>query len=184
MPNDDSFLPSIPPFLRRFEESPPRKLPVRPRNLPAARGQPARQAKPSAAQAAPPTAAAKATPPAAAATPATPKVADLTPPPAAEGPAAQRGRIALAFENQDLPKGAAEGADGATGSANGGDSEDVAFQLTLPRGVVRQLRVMAEEKDTTPRAVVLRALRLAGLSVPEGSDIDHRERTATRQIQA
>lgn len=181
MQNDDTFLPSIPPFLRRFEESPPRKLPVRPRNLPAARGQPARQTKPSAAQAAPTTAAAAATPPAAAATP---KVADLTPPPAAEGPAAQRGRIALAFENQDLPKGADEGADGTTGGAAGGDSEDVAFQLTLPRGVVRQLRVMAAEKDTTPRAVVLRALRLAGLSVPEGSDIEHRERSATRQIQA
>jgi len=185
MPNDDSFLPSIPPFLRRFEESPPRKLPVRPRNLPAARGQPARQPKPSAAQAAPTTAAAQAAP---TTTPATPKVADLTPPPAAEGPAAQRGRIALAFENQDLPKGADEGADaaagGAAGGAIGGDSEDVAFQLTLPRGVARQLRVMAAEKDTTPRAVVLRALRLAGLSVPEGSDIDHRERSATRQIQA
>jgi hypothetical protein len=172
MQSDDTILPSIPPFLRRFEESPPRKLPVRPRNLPAARGQPAQASKPTAAQA----------PPAAAPAPsAKPKVVDMTPPPAAEGPAAQRGRIALAFENQDLP----EGADGgAAGGATGGDSEDIAFELNLPRGVVRQLRIMAAEKDTTQRAVVLRALRLAGLSVPETSDVDHREPSAERQIQA
>ncbi len=164
MQSDDTILPSIPPFLRRFEESPPRKLPARPRNLPAAPGQPARASKPTTTQAAP------------AATPAPsakPKVVDMTPPPAAEGPAAQRGRIALAFENQDLPEG-----------PDGGDSEDVAFQLTLPRGVVRQLRSMAAENDTTQRTVVLRALRLAGLSVPEGIDVDHRERDAERQIQA
>jgi hypothetical protein len=121
----------------------------------------------------------------------------MTPPPAAEGPTAQRDRIALAFENQDLPKGADGGADGgaarraaggatggANGDANGDDSEDVAFELNLPRGVVRQLRVMAAEKDTTQRAVVLRALRLAGLSVPESSDVDYREPSAERQIQA
>jgi len=43
---------------------------------------------------------------------------------------------------------------------------------------------LAAEKDTTQRAVVLRALRLAGLSVPEGSDIDRREPGAKRQSQA
>ncbi len=181
MQSDNTFLPSIPPLLRRFEESPPRKLPVRPRNLPAVRSQPARPSKPTAAQAAPATAAAAPAPSATAAPSATPKVVDKTPTPAAEGPAAQRGRIALAFENQDLP-GGADG--GAAGGAAGGDSEDVTFELNLPRGVVRQLRVMAAEKDTTQRAVVLRALRLAGLSVPEGSDADHRERSAERQIQA
>ncbi len=168
MQSDDTILPSIPPFLRRFEESPPRKLPVRPRNLPAARSQPARAPKPTTTQAA------------AAATPAPsakPKVVDMTPPPAAEGPAAQRGRMALAFEIQDLPKGA-------DGGAAGDDSEDVAFELNLPRGVVRQLRVMAAEKDTTQRAVVLRALRLAGLSVPESIDVDPREPSAERQLQA
>ena len=101
----------------------------------------------------------------------------MTPPPAAEGLAAQRGRIALAFENQDLPEGA-------DGGAAGADSEDVTFELNLPRGVVRQLHVMAAEKDTTQSAVVLRALRLAGLSVPEGIDVDHREPSAERQIQA
>ncbi len=187
MQSDDTLLPSIPPFLRRFEESPPRKLPVRPRDLPTARSQPARASKPTAAQAAPVAAAPKPAPSA------KPKVVDMTPPPAAEGPTAQRDRIALAFENQDLPKGADGGADGgaaggaaggATGDANGDDSEDVAFELNLPRGVVRQLRVMAAEKDTTQRAVVLRALRLAGLSVPESSDVDYREPSAERQIQA
>jgi len=179
MQSDDTLLPSIPPFLRRFEESPSRKLPVRPRNLPAAQGQPARASKPTAAQAAPATAAAAPAPSATATPSAKPapsakaKVVDMTPPPAAEGPAAQRGRIALAFENQDLPE-----------VADGGDSEDVAFELNLPRGVVRQLRIMAAEKDTTQRAVVLHALRLAGLSVPESSDVDHREPSAERQIQA
>ncbi len=171
MQSDDTLLPSIPPFLRRFEESPPRKLPVRPRNLPAAPSQPARASKPTTTQAAP--AAPAATP----APSAKPKVVDMTPPTAAEGPAAQRGRIALAFENQDLPEGA-------DGGAAGADSEDVTFELNLPRGVVRQLSVMAAEKDTTQSAVVLRALRLAGLSVPEGIDVDHREPSAERQIQA
>ncbi len=180
MQSDDTLLPSIPPFLRRFEESPPRKLPVRPRNLPAAQSQPAQASKPTTT---------RSTPAATPAPSAKPKVVDMTPPPAAEGPAAQRGRIALAFENQDLPKGADGGADGgaarrAAGGTTGGDSEDVAFELNLPRGVVRQLRIMAAEKDTTQRAVVLRALRLAGLSVPEGIDVDHRERDAERQIQA
>ncbi len=103
----------------------------------------------------------------------------MTPPSAAEDPAAQRGRIALAFENRDLPEGAAEGA--SVGVSRGPDSEDVAFQISLPRGVVRQLGILAAEKDTTQRAVVLRALRLAGLSVPEISDID---RPAKRQNQA
>ena len=182
MQSDDTILPSIPPFLRRFEESPPRKLPVRPRNLPAAQSQPARASKPTTTQSAPVAPAAAAPKPAPSAKP---KVVDMTPPPAAEGPTAQRDRIALAFENQDLPKGADGGAARrATGGATGGDSDDVAFELNLPRGVVRQLRIMAAEKDTTQRAVVLRALRLAGVSVPESSDVDHRELSVTRQIQA
>lgn len=182
MRNDDNLLPSIPPFLRRFEESPPRKLPVRPRDLPAAPSQPARQSKPTATRAAPAAASAPSAAPAPPATPtpsATPKVVDKTPPSAAEDPAAQRGRIALAFENRDLPEGAAEGAAGE--AARGPDSEDVAFQVSLPRGVVRQLGLLAAEKDTTQRDVVLHALHLAGLSVPEISDID---RPAKRQNQA
>ena len=54
---------------------------------------------------------------------------------------------------------------------------------TLPRGVVRQIRSLAVEKDTTQRAVVLRALRLAGLSVPEGSDLE-RPGTGKRRSRA
>jgi hypothetical protein len=143
---DDEFLRSIPAFLRRFEAPPPRKLPIRPRDLPAARTKSKPAPIPVAGQA----------------------VAPAT-------PAAQRTRIELAFKNQDLDQGATGGA---TGGANG---DDVAFQVTLPRGVVRQIRILAAEKDTTQRAVVLRALRLAGLSVPEGSDIDRRGRAAKRQ---
>ncbi len=171
MQDDDVFLRSIPPFLRRYEEKPRLKLPIRPRDLPKAppkaqdrraQGQPARPSKP------------KVLPPAA--SPAEPKVVELAQPAAAkapvetpaEAPAAQRARIALAFENQELAV----------------DGDDIDFQVILPRGVVRQIRILAAEKDTTQRAVVLRALRLAGLSVPEGSDIDRREPDAKRQSQA
>jgi hypothetical protein len=161
--DDDEFLRSIPPFLRRYHEPPPRKLPVRPRDLPAARSQAEPRLQPPM-----PTAAQTAAPIA----PVTPKVVEMdqpaTPQPATtEAPAAQRARIALAFENQDM--------------AECSDGDDVAFQVTLPRGVVRQIRMLAAEQDTTQRAVVLRALRLAGLSVPEGSDIDRRSRGAKRQ---
>ena len=72
----------------------------------------------------------------------------------------------------------------AKGGAEGTDSEDIPFQVTLPRGVVRQLRLLAAEKNTTQRGVVLRALRLAGLSVPEGSDIDRHGHGTKRQSQA
>ena len=56
----------------------------------------------------------------------------------------------------------------------GKDRDDISFQVTLPRSLVRQICILAAERDTTQRAVVLRALRLAGLSVPDGSDIDRR----------
>ncbi len=149
MHNDDEFLRSIPAFLRRTQEPPPRKLPVRPRDLPAARrpSEPRLQPRPAA------------TP---AAAPAPPKVVGLAQPSAAEAPAAQRARIALAFANQDRTEGQ--------------DGEDITFRVTLPRGVARQICMLAVERDTTQRAVVLRALRLAGLSVPDGSDIDHPNR--------
>ena len=84
---------------------------------------------------------------------------------------AQRARIALAFKNQDIPEGGSEAA----------DSEDIAFHVTLPRSVVRQIRKLAAETDTSQRAVLLRALRLAGLSVPDGCDIDRPDRDAKRQ---
>ncbi len=153
MHDDDEFLRSIPPFLRRYQEPRRRKLPVRPRDLPVARNpsEPRLQPRPAAVQAPKPAA------PAAA-----PKVVELAPPSAAESPAAQRARIALAFENQDMSEGK--------------DREDITFRVTLPRGVARQICMLAVERDTTQRAVVLRALRLAGLSVPDGSDIDRPDR--------
>ena len=89
---------------------------------------------------------------------------------AGEKPAGQRARIELAFDNE-------------TASADVG-AEDVAFQVTLPRSVVRQIRVLAAKKDTTQRAIVLRALRQAGLWVPEGTDVDRRGRTAKRRQHA
>ncbi len=201
MHDDDEFLRTIPPFLRRYQEPPPRKLPVRPRDLPAARSpsEPRLQPRPTAAPA--PAATPSATPvataaPAAPTAPATPtapaasdaaKVVEMAQPLAAEGPAAQRARIALAFENESLDSGPAQGTAQSMvqgtiqGTIQGTDAEDAAFQVTLPRGVVRQIRMLAAEQDTTQRAVVLRALRLAGLSVPDGSDVDRRGRAAKRQ---
>ncbi len=149
MHDDDEFLRSIPPFLRRTQEPRPRKLPVRPRDLPAARS-------PSAPRLQPRPAAAP------------PKVVELAQPSAAEAPAAQRARIALAFENQDM----AENQD----MTEGQDREDITFRVTLPRGVARQIDLLAVARGTTQRAVVLRALRLAGLSVPEGSGVDRPNR--------
>jgi len=90
------------------------------------------------------------------------------PAPKPAAPAAQRARIALAFENREIPE--------TRDTAEGKDGKDITFQITLPRGVVRQICMLAVERDTTQRAVVLRALRLAGLSVPDDGDIDRRDR--------
>ena len=87
-----------------------------------------------------------------------------------EDSAGRHARIELAFDND-------------TASDDAG-AQDVAFQVTLPRSVVRQIRVLAAKKDTTQRAIMLRALRLAGLWVPEGTDVDRRGRTAKRRQQA
>jgi hypothetical protein len=177
--DDDEFLRSIPPFLRRYHEPPPRKLPIRPRDLPAARSQAEPRLQPpmpAAAQTAAPIA------------PVTPKVVEMdqpaTPQPATtEAPAAQRARIALAFENQDMAEDLAQDTalDTAPGTALGINDDDVAFQVTLPRAVVRQIRRLAAEQDSSQRDVVLRALGLAGLSLPEDGDIDRRGRAAKRQ---
>lgn len=169
MHDDDEFLLSIPPFLRRNQKPPPRKLPVRPRDLPAARSQSEPRLQPRPAPAPAPTAAAMPAPVA----PAVPKAVEVAQPSATEGPAAQRARIALAFDNQDM----ADNQD----MTEGKDGEDIDFRVTLPRGVARQICMLAVERDTTQRAVVLRALRLAGLSVPDGCDIDRGGRAATRQ---
>ncbi len=62
--------------------------------------------------------------------------------------------------------------------------DDAAFQVTLPRSVIRQIRLFAAEQGTTHRAVVLRALRTAGLNIPEGADVDRRAVAAKRRHQA
>ena len=64
------------------------------------------------------------------------------------------------------------------------DDEDLAFQVTLPRSVIRQIRVCAAEDGTTHRAIILRALRAAGLAIPEGADVDRRGAAAWRRHQA
>ena len=64
------------------------------------------------------------------------------------------------------------------------DGGDTAFQVTLPRSVIRQIRILAAQEGTTQRAIVLKALRLAGLSVPEGADIDRRILAGKRRAQA
>jgi hypothetical protein len=61
---------------------------------------------------------------------------------------------------------------------------DAAFQVTLPRSVIRQVRILAAQEGTTQRAIVLKALRLAGLTVPEGADIDRRILAGKRRQQA
>ncbi len=62
--------------------------------------------------------------------------------------------------------------------------DDTAFQVTLPRSVIRQIRILAAQEGTTQRAIVLKALRLAGLTVPEGADIDRRILAGKRRQQA
>ena len=146
--DDDEFLRSIPPFLRRHEAPRP-EAQQRPEAQP-----------PEKSPAAPATA---------------PRIVELAVPQAETVQAdtvqaGQRARIELAFDNETAPDDAG--------------AEDVAFQVTLPRSVVRQIRVLAAKKDTTQRAIVLRALRLAGLWVPEGTDVDRRGRTAKRRQQA
>ncbi len=186
--DDDEFLRSIPPFLRRREAQRPEKSPAR---LPGPAGEeraaepikPAEPVKPIAAPAAP---AAQDS----GAQTAAPRIDDLAARQAEPAqvetvqvetvqvetvqaggdPAGQRVRIELAFDNETAPEDAG--------------AEDVAFQVTLPRSVVRQIRVLDAKKDTTQRAIVLRALRLAGLWVPEGTDVDRRGRTAQRRQQA
>ncbi len=195
--DDDEFLRSIPPFLRRREaQRPEAQRPEKsPARLPGPAGEeraaepikPAEPVKPIAAPAAP---AAQDS----GAQTAAPRIVDLAARQAepaqvetvqvetvqvetvqaGENPAGQRVRIELAFDNE-----AASDDAGAEAGA-----EDVAFQVTLPRSVVRQIRVLAAKKDTTQRAIVLRALRLAGLWVPEGTDVDRRGRTAKRRQQA
>ncbi len=113
--DDDEFLRSIPPFLRRHEAPRPEKSHA-----------------PIVAPAAP------------AAQTAAPRIVELAARQAetvqaGADPAGQRVRIELAFDSEAAPDDAG--------------AEDVAFQVTLPRSVVRQIRVLAAKKDTTQRAI-------------------------------
>ncbi len=77
----------------------------------------------------------------------------------------------------------------ATAARDGREEErdkegDAPFQVTLPRSVIRQIRILAAQEGTTQRAIVLKALRLAGLTVPEGADIDRRILAGRRRQQA
>ncbi len=77
----------------------------------------------------------------------------------------------------------------ATAARDGREEErdkegDTPFQVTLPRSVIRQIRILAAQEGTTQRATVLKALRLAGLTVPEGADIDRRILAGRRRQQA
>ncbi len=193
MRDDDEFLRSIPPFLRRCEAQRPEAQ--RPESLRRPEKSPARLPGPAGEErAAEPVRAIAAPADSAAPTPlaqdsgsqdsgaqnSAPRIVELAARQAeevqvetlqaGEGPAGRRARIALAFDNE--------------AASDDAGAEDVAFQVTLPRSVVRQIRVLAAKKDTTQRAIVLRALRLAGLWVPEGTDVDRRGRTAKRRQQA
>ncbi len=180
--DDDEFLRSIPQFLRRREAQRPEAQ--RPEKSPARLPGPAgeeRASEPIKPRVAP---AAPAAQTRAAQTPAVQttvsrivelaarqiETAEAETVQAGEDPAGRHARIELAFDNE--------------AASDDVGAEDVAFQVTLPRSVVRQIRVLAAKKDTTQRAIVLRALRLAGLWVPEGTDVDRRGRTAKRRQQA
>ncbi len=64
------------------------------------------------------------------------------------------------------------------------EDRDAAFQVTLPRSVIQQIRLLAAHKGTTHRAIILQSLRIAGLSVPDGADVDRRALAARRREQA
>ncbi len=166
--DDDEFLRSIPPFLRRrTAQGPEAQGPG-----PAGEERTAEPIKPTAAPADPPaqdSGAQTAAPRIVALAARQAEEVQVKTVQAGEKPAGQRVRIALAFDSEAAPDAGAE---------------DVAFQVTLPRSVARQIRVLAAKKDTTQRAIVLGALRLAGLWVPEGADVDRRGRTAKRRQQA
>lgn len=51
---------------------------------------------------------------------------------------------------------------------------DAPFQVTLPRDLIRQIRIRAAEEETTHRAIILRALKLYGFAVADGEDVDKR----------
>jgi len=169
MTDGDGFLQGVPKFLRRPVETAPEdpifmtaqdRGPPPPADIPgalqASAEAPARR--PGSLLAPPPVRAVPKTPAAA------------KPPPSGDFFMEARGSIQNLF------------ADTAREHPNEGD--DTAFQVTLPRSVIRQIRILAAQEGTTQRAIVLKALRLAGLAVPEGADIDRRILAGRRRQQA
>ena len=68
-----------------------------------------------------------------------------------------------------LPKAAATAAESPTGRARDG-----LFQLSMPPGLLKTLKLQAVTEDTTVTVLVLRALAAAGYDVPAGSLVDKR----------
>ena len=99
--------------------------------------------------------------------------------PKAKGAVPQEGVVDLTA-HRDAAKATAR-----NGASEGLEAdEDLAFQVTLPRSVIRQIRLLAAQEGTTHRAIVLRALRSAGVSIPAGADVDRRGAAARRRQQA
>ncbi|MFQ5776007.1 MAG: hypothetical protein ACE5GS_15910 [Kiloniellaceae bacterium] len=192
---DDDFLNSIPKFLRRPQEPWPERpmfmTGPRPESTPPAPAGPETGRGPAPAMPKPGRAPAAAdTRPTARKPGALPWLARKRPavevgpasPPDAPAPSHGRGVVDLASHRADGPPGGALPREvGAAAEPEPDDGDDAAFQVTLPRGVIRQIRLRAAEEGTTHRAIVLRALRGAGLSVPEGADVDRRAVAAKRR---
>ncbi len=175
MHDKDDFLKNIPPFLRRTQEPLPRPAAAQTETVPAT----AETAPPPAAKATaelPPVPAVKpgslpwlsqhkAAVKEAAPAPVVSAAVEKPVPKAIKAPNAVR-ESQSRIERELSREAVAEPAPG---------EADAPFQVTLPRGVIRQIRIRAAEEGTTHRAIVLRALRLAGLSVPDGLDVDRRK---------
>ena len=182
MLGDDEFLNSVPSFLRR-ESRPDRPRAAKPAAAPAAAKAPTtsppvtvQSEKKAARPPAPPPANEK---PAAAETRAEPTQSDQTrgqvPSSETAPPAPVMGRPELVADN-----GRRVEPDDPVTPKRPKAGGDAPFQVTLPRDLIRQIRVRAAEEDTTHRAIILRALKLYGFSIPEGEDIDRRKAIARR----
>ncbi|MFQ6018769.1 MAG: hypothetical protein ACE5KF_11325, partial [Kiloniellaceae bacterium] len=196
MDYDDEFLKSIPHFLRRHDDilsnPAPAKASGAPRNgcdadqASGMAGQaplPPRRAA-SRAQAAAPTAAGEGgIAPASAATPPAPAASRPGSwPHDGRGKGSGETRFGAALRKQRAARAPQDSAPQSVAD-QAPDDADAAFQVTLPRRVIRQIRMRAAEEGTTHRAIILRSLRAAGLSVPEGVDIDRRTLAARSRHQ-
>ncbi len=53
---------------------------------------------------------------------------------------------------------------------------ETTLQITLPRSVKRRIALVAAERNQTIRAIVLRALKASGISIPERQIVDRRSK--------